>query len=109
MFNKLRKKIKGWANKQIEIYVNETTTHKKINDYQWGSSNMKNTCVTKKDIEELSYIWSTDSKEIIDNINSGHDGYIYISQDLRLLLNKLYDNTKELAIFTANHLDDDYN
>ena len=79
MFNKLRKKIKGWANKQIEIYVNETTTHKKINDYQWGSSDMVNTHLSKKDIEELSYIWSTESKEIIDNINSHPNGYIYIS------------------------------
>ena len=109
MFNKLRKKFKGWANKQIEIYVNETTTHKKINDYQWGSLDMVNTHLTKKDIEELSYIWSTESKEIIDNINNHPNGYIYISQEnLKLLLNKLYDNTQDLSVFTANHLDSDY-
>ena len=64
----------------------------------------------KKDIEELSYIWSTESKEIIDNINNHPNSYINISQEnLKLLLNKLYDNTQELAVNTANHLDNDYN
>ena len=80
------------------------------NQYQWGSSDMINTHITKEDIEELSYIWSTESKEIIDNINNHPNGYIYISQDnLKLLLNKLYDNTQELAVNTANHLNNDYN
>lgn len=40
------------------------------NQYQWGSSDMVNIHLTKEDIEELSYIWSTESKEIIDTINS---------------------------------------
>ena len=79
------------------------------NQYQWGSSDMINTHITKEDIEELSYIWSTESKEIIDTINNRTNGHIYISQeDLRLLLNKLYDNTQDLSVFTANHLDSDY-
>ncbi|QIB60143.1 hypothetical protein GXM21_06970 [Megamonas funiformis] len=70
---------------------------------------MVNIHLTKEDIEELSYIWSTESKEIIDTINSRTNGHIYISQeDLRLLLNKLYDNTQDLSVFTANHLDSDY-
>lgn len=79
------------------------------NQYQWGSSDMGNIHLTKEDIEELSYIWSTESKEIIDTINNRTNGHIYISQeDLRLLLNKLYDNTQDLSVFTANHLDSDY-
>ena len=40
------------------------------NQYQWGSPDMVNIHLTKEDIEELSYIWSTESKEIIDTINS---------------------------------------
>lgn len=80
------------------------------NQYQWGSPDMVNTHITKEDIEHLSYIWDTQSKEIIDTINSRPNGCVYISQeDLRLLLNKLYDNTQELAVNTANSLDSDYN
>lgn len=80
MFNKLYKKLKE----------NEQHIH-----------------ITKKDIKHLAYIYDTQSKEIIDNINNHSDSYIYISQeDLRLLLNKLYDNTQELYISIANNLDE---
>lgn len=78
------------------------------NQYQWVTPDMVNTYILKRDIEELSYIWSRESKEIIDNINNRPNGYIYISQeDLRLLINKLYDNTKELAVHVDNNLNSD--
>ena len=130
MFNNIYTKIKKLFNtkvvvepktkKEIEfkskipeytMWVLPTTLEEEdiSNQYQWGSLDMVNIHLTKEDIEELSYIWSTESKEIIDTINSRTNGHIYISQeDLRLLLNKLYDNTQDLSVFTANHLDSDY-
>ena len=106
MFNNIYTKIPEYT-----MWVLPTTLEEEdiSNQYQWGSSDMVNIHLTKEDIEELSYIWSTESKEIIDTINSRTNGHIYILQeDLRLLLNKLYDNTQDLSVFTANHLDSDY-
>lgn len=129
MFKKIYTKIKKLFNTKIVIepktkkeiefkskipeyttWVLPTTLEEDIsNQYQWGSSDMINTHITKEDIEELSYIWSTESKEIIDTINSRKNGNIYISQEnLRLLLNKLYDNTQDLSVLTEEKLDSDY-
>lgn len=86
MFDKLRKNFK--ENKRI---ISDINTH-----------------ITKEDIEHLAYIWDTQSKEIIDTINNRTNSYMYISQEnLRLLLNKLYENTQELSMFASNNLDND--
>lgn len=80
---------------------------KNFKENQQSISNI-NTHITKEDIEHLAYIWDTQSKEIIDTINSRTNSYMYISQEnLRLLLNKLYENTQELSMFASNNLDND--
>lgn len=75
--------------------------------YQCGVPKEKSITINKEDIEHLSSLWDTEARDIIEKINNCKGSIIISQENLRLLLNKLYETREDLDHAIENNYGDE--